>query len=68
MDAEDLFNLVEKERTRTTGWKLKPDKFKTNIRSGIVNSADMQLPEEAPWEVAASPSLQVFTTTITTFL
>ena len=38
MDAEDLFNLLEKERTRTTGWKLKPkpDKFKLKIRSGFV--------------------------------
>lgn len=59
---------MEKERTRTTGWKLKPDKFKTKIRSGIVNSVDMKLLEQAPWEVSASPSLQVFATTITTFL
>lgn len=41
MDAEDLFNLVEKERTRTTDWKLKPGKIKLKIRSGIVNSADV---------------------------
>lgn len=41
MDAENLFNLVEKARTRTTGWKLKPDKFRTKIRSGTVNIVDM---------------------------
>lgn len=32
LDAKGLCNLREKDRTRASGWKLKPDRFKSEIR------------------------------------
>lgn len=65
--TKGLFHIVGKGRTRTNGWKLKPDKYILEIRYTFLSVRVIKHWNKLPMEEVDFPSFYVFKSRLDAF-